>query len=140
MRVSIGICSDGSATVGRVLRALEHRRNAAIRLKRSTSISGSYSSPAIGATRPSGRCHCASRSVSRSCSSSAAALIPLVLEQPAHERLARILLGVLLRRIGPRQQHPRLDVDERRRHHQELAGDVEIQLLHQVEVLEVLRR
>jgi len=46
----------------------------------------------------------------------------------------------LLRRIGPRQQHPRLDVDERRRHHEELPGDVEIHLLHQVDVLDVLRR
>ncbi len=67
-------------------------------------------------------------------------LEPLMLEQPAHQRLARIFLRILLRRIGPRQQHPRLDVDQRRRHHQELAGDVEVQLLHQVEVLEVLLR
>ena len=32
------------------------------------------SSPAIAATRASGRCHCADRTCSRSCSSSAAAL------------------------------------------------------------------
>ena len=62
----------------------------------------------------------------------------LVLEQAPHERLARILVRILLRRIGARQQHPRLDVDQRRRHHQELPGDVEVQLLHQVDVLEVL--
>ena len=31
-------------------------------------------------------------------------------------------------------------MDERRRHHQELARDVEVQLLHQVDVLEILLR
>jgi len=30
----------------------------------------------------------------------------LVLEQAAHQRVARILLGVFLRRIRPRQEHP----------------------------------
>ena len=49
-------------------------RNAAIRLKRSTSISGSGASPTTSATRPSGRPHCALRWISFSCSSSAAAL------------------------------------------------------------------
>ena len=38
------------------------------------------------------------------------------------------------------QQHSRFDVDERRRHHQELARDVEVHLLHQVDVFEVLLR
>jgi hypothetical protein len=60
----------------------------------------------------------------------------LVLEQPAHQRFARILFvaGGVLGRLGPRQQHLRLDVDERRRHHQELASQVEVQLLHHREV------
>ena len=62
----------------------------------------------------------------------------LVLEQPPHQRLARIFLGIFLRRVGARQQHPRLDVDQRRRHHQELARDVEVHLLHQIDVVEVL--
>ena len=62
----------------------------------------------------------------------------LVLEQPADERLARILFRILLRGIGPRQQHARLDVNQRRGHHEELPRDVEVQLLHQVEVVEVL--
>jgi segregation and condensation protein A len=38
-----------------------------------------------------------------------------------------------------RQQRSRFDVDQRRRHHQELSGDVEVQLLHQIDVLDVLR-
>ena len=67
-------------------------------------------------------------------------LVLLVLEQAAHQRLARILLGfgVLLRRVGTRQQRARLDVNQRRRHHQELPGHVEVQLLHQIDVAEVL--
>src|SRR6185295_16058963 len=64
----------------------------------------------------------------------------LVLEQAPHQRVARILFRIFLRRIRPRQQHARLDVDQRGRHHQELSRDVEVQLLHQVDVLEVLRR
>ena len=64
----------------------------------------------------------------------------LVLEQAADQRVARIFLvrRIAGRGLGPRQQHLALDVDQRRRHHQELAGDVEVQLLHQVQVLEVL--
>ena len=57
----------------------------------------------------------------------------LVLEQAADQRVARIfvVVGSPARGLGPRQQHPALDVDQRRRHHQELAGEVEIELLHQ---------
>ena len=66
----------------------------------------------------------------------------LVLEQPADQRVARILLLALDagRRLRPRQQHLRLDVNQRRRHHEELAGDVEVQLLHQLDRVEVLLR
>ena len=66
----------------------------------------------------------------------------LVLEQAPDERLARILLGpaVFLRRIGPRQQHPRLDVNQRRRHDEELPRHIKIHLLHQLDVVEVLLR
>jgi hypothetical protein len=40
--------------------------------------------------------------------------------------------------FGWRQQHPGLDLHQGSRHHQELAGNVEIQLLHQVQVIEIL--
>ena len=58
------------------------------------------------------------------------------------ERVARIFFLALYagRCFRPWQQHLRLDVDERRRHHQELARDVEVELLHQLNRLEVLRR
>ena len=49
-------------------------------------------------------------------------------------------LAVFLRRFGTRQERSRLEVDQRRGHHQELAGDVEIELLHQLDVLEILLR
>ena len=64
----------------------------------------------------------------------------LVFEQAPDQRFARILFRVLLRRIGARQQHARLDVNQRRGHDQELTGDVQIQFLHQVDVFDVLRR
>ena len=66
----------------------------------------------------------------------------LVLEQPADERVARIFLLAFDagRRLRPRQQHLRLDVNQRRRHHEELAGDVEVQLLHQLDGVEILLR
>ena len=59
----------------------------------------------------------------------------LVLEQPPDQRVARVFLLAFdaCSRLGPRQQHLRLDVNQRRGHHQELARDVEIQLLHQLE-------
>ncbi len=62
----------------------------------------------------------------------------LVFEQAPHQGLARILVGILLRRIGARQEHARLDVDERRRHDEELPRHVEVHLLHQVDVVEIL--
>jgi len=66
----------------------------------------------------------------------------LVLEEATDERVARILFFAfdVGRGLGARQQHLRLDVDERGGHEQELAGDVEIQLLHQGDRVEVLRR
>ncbi len=64
----------------------------------------------------------------------------LMFEQPPDQRIARVFRVriVGLRRVGARQQHPALDVNQRRGHHQELAGDVEVELLHQAEVREVL--
>src|SRR6185295_11355928 len=43
------------------------------------------------------------------------------------------------RRLGAWQQHLRLDVNQRRRHQQEVARDVEVELLHQVDGGKVLR-
>ena len=64
----------------------------------------------------------------------------LVLEQPTHQRIARIFGDVLVacRRLRARQQHFRLDVDKGCGHHQKLAGEIEIQLLHQLDRFEVL--
>ena len=66
----------------------------------------------------------------------------LVLEQPPHERVARIFLLALDsgRGLGPRQQRPRLDVDERRRHHEEFTRHVQIELVHQAQRLQILGR
>src|SRR5262245_19296057 len=74
MRVSIGSSSGGSTMCGRRLARSSTFLKAAIKLKRSTSSSASYSSPAASDTAESGRMNCALLSVSRSCSSSAAAL------------------------------------------------------------------
>ena len=70
-------------------------------------------------------------------------LVLLVLEQAADERLARVLfiLGervVLLTGRRRRQEHLRLDVRQRGRHHEVFAREVEIHQLHDSEVLEVL--
>ena len=64
----------------------------------------------------------------------------LVLEQTPDERFARIFFGpgVFLRRIRARQQRARLDVNQRRRHYQELSRHVEIQVLHERDVAQVL--
>jgi hypothetical protein len=63
----------------------------------------------------------------------------LVLEQTANEGVARIFFRVVgLRRVGTRQQHAALDMNESGRHDQELARHLEIELLHQVEILEIL--
>ena len=53
----------------------------------------------------------------------------LVLEQPPDQRVARILLLALdaRRRLRPRQQHLRFDVNERRRHHDVLARHVQVE-------------
>ena len=39
-----------------------------------------------------------------------------------------------------RQQHLALDLQQRRRHHQELAGQIDVEPLHALDVLEVLLR
>ena len=62
----------------------------------------------------------------------------LMFEQAPHERFARIFVRILLGGIDARQQHPRLDVDECRGHDEKLPGDIQVQVLHQVDVLEIL--
>ena len=58
-----------------------------------------------------------------------------ILQQARHQLLAwvgdRLALGVHL----PRQQHARLELDEQRRLVDVFAGDVEVELLHQLQVL-----
>ena len=63
-----------------------------------------------------------------------------VLDQAMHQIGARVfqLLGTG-QRIG-RQQHLRLDVDERRGHVNEIGRDVHVQLLELVEIVEILAR
>ena len=65
----------------------------------------------------------------------------LVLEEPPDQRVARIVLLRFdaCRRLRPRQQHLRLDVNQRRRHHDVLARDVQIELLEQRDRVEILR-
>src|SRR5512140_1551305 len=66
-------------------------------------------------------------------------LEPLVLDQAPGQLLAHDLGVVLFLLVSmARQQRLRLDVDERGGHHQELARDLEVQRLHQVEVGQVL--
>ena len=64
----------------------------------------------------------------------------LVLEQPSHQGIARILFFAFdaRRRFRPRQQHLRLDVNQSGCHHEELPRDIEVQLLHQLNGIEVL--
>ena len=79
--------------------------NAASRLKRSTSSSGSYSSPAIGHALVGAQPLCGAE-LFTFVQQAGRGLELLVLEQPAHQRLARILVDalVVLRRIRTRQQ------------------------------------
>jgi hypothetical protein len=62
-----------------------------------------------------------------------------VLQQPVDQFLSRIfkLLFLGLRRIA-RQQHPRLDLDKRRGHHQKVGRDRNVEALHQPDVPQVL--
>ena len=71
------------------------------------------------------------------------ALEALVLDEPADQRLARVLAllvlaGRLLLARRRRQQLAALEPRQRRRHHQVVARDLEVQRSHEVEVLEVL--
>src|SRR5690606_29758081 len=63
----------------------------------------------------------------------------LVLLQTTDEVGSGILFLLLLR-LRPRQQHPRLDLGERRGHYEVLADELELELFHQLDVLDVLPR
>ncbi|SLM48652.1 protein of unknown function [Nitrospira japonica] len=66
-------------------------------------------------------------------------LVALVFEQPPHEFLARIRPVILvLHGFVDRQQHLRLDLEQRGGHDQKLPRNGEIQLGHRFEVVEVL--
>ena len=57
-----------------------------------------------------------------------------VFEQPLDQLLARILLGLAGVARRPRQEHLGLEVDQQRRLVDVLAGDVEVQLFHQLQI------
>ncbi len=69
-------------------------------------------------------------------------LVAPVLDQPRHQLRPRIahFLFVQDRAFRLRQQHPRLDLHQLRRHHQELAGHFEIQGFERGEILQILPR
>ena len=64
----------------------------------------------------------------------------LVLDQPPNQRITRIFgVAIVLRlELEPGHQRARLDVYQRGGHHQEVTRDVEVELLHHVEVVEIL--
>ena len=64
-------------------------------------------------------------------------LVALVLQESRDELGTRVELVALLLSVRG-QQHARLDPGERRGHQQILAGDVDVELVHQIEVLEIL--
>jgi hypothetical protein len=64
-------------------------------------------------------------------------LVALVLHEPANQIGARIVFFVLAGRRA-RQQHPRFDLREDRRHHQIVGGQLEAQFVHHFDVAHVL--
>ena len=142
MRTSTGICSGGSSTLRPLLRALDHRLKRGQQAEqidlelRLVVVAGDLGDALVG-PQPLRRAQLLAL-----VQQVGGRLELLVLEQPAHQRVARIFFLAFDagRGLRPRQQHLRLDVDQRRRHHEELAGDVEVQLLHQRDRVEVLLR
>ena len=134
MRTSTGICSGGSRTCRARLRPLHDRlerreQTEQVDLElRFVLVAGDVRDAFIGTLPLRGAQLLALVEQFRR------RLELLVLDQAPHEQIARVLfLAVdVRRRLGPRQQHLRLDVDERRGHHQELPGDIEIEILHQL--------
>ena len=138
MRSSIGICSDGRYTFGRCFERSTTVRKARdeaeeidldFRLRR---FAGDFGDRAVGP----GPLRAAQRLAL--VQQFGRGLELLVFEEAPDQGLAWILVGILLRRIRARQEHARLDVDERRRHDEELPRHVEVHLLHQVDVVEIL--
>jgi hypothetical protein len=112
------------------------RRIASTSSKIPTSISRSASGCAVESMRDRGE-HVAAEQLALA-DLARDLLEALVLEQPRHELGARVDALVGDRARVRRQQHPRLDPRQRRGHHEVLARDVELELAHQLEVLEVL--
>ncbi len=140
MRASIDTCSGGSSDAGPLLRAIEHvaeRGHEAEQIDFHLGLGRLADDLGDAAVRTAPLRAPLNLLLVQQLGRG---LEPLMLEQAAHERLARILLGILLRGIVARQQHPRLDVDERRRHHEKFTGDIETQFGHQIQVFEVLLR
>ena len=63
----------------------------------------------------------------------------LIFQETHHKFRSRIFLLALLIHFF-RQQHPRLDVEKRRRHHKEFADHIQIFLIHLPNVLHILVR
>ena len=142
IRDSIEICSGGSSTRGRCLRPLEH---AAEGREQAEEVHFQFGLDVLAGDVGDGRIRARPLGAAPRLAlvqQFRGHLEPLMFDQPADQRLARILFLPVELRLGrrPRQQHARLDVDQRRRHHQELARDVEVHLLHQLDVFEVLIR
>ena len=95
MRSSIGICSAGSKPSAAAWRARRPPGTRVIRLKRSTSISGSCRSPAISAIAAVGPRPLRAAQRLALVQQLGRGLELLVLEQPAHQRLARILVSAI---------------------------------------------
>ena len=135
------ICSGGSSTRGRSFRAIDHGlkgRQQAEQIDfelRLVVVARDVGHPLVGALPLSGA------NLLALVQQAGGRLEFLVLEEPADERIPRILRLALHpgRRFRPRQQHPGLDVNQRRRHDQELARHVQVELLHELNRVQVLR-
>ena len=156
-RLELDVSSRSSASITTIMRSrtvigLGHRPRGRLRARSRSAQHAAQRLDQLRTGRPRSRARasgrrlerapCASKtsrpSSGRPPSASADLLEALVLEQARDQLGARIAPFFLLVVRRRRQQHARLDPREGRRHHQVLAGDVEVQLAHQLEVLEVL--
>ena len=65
-------------------------------------------------------------------------LVLFVLKESLHQLISGIALLFLIALGG--QQHPALDVQKRRRHHEEFAGDIHILIFHLLHIFQILVR
>ena len=142
MRASTEICSAGSSTFGRCLaRSIDRLKRAQEAEEidfelRLVAVAGQLGHPLVGAL-PLRRPHLLAL-----VQELGGRLELLMLEQTPHQPVARIFFLAFnaRRRFRAGQEHLRLDVDERRGHDEIVAGDVEVELLHQADRVEVLLR